>query len=259
MRSGLDIGGKIMDNQNEIEIDLMGLLLRLKSKIWVILLVTVIFALGGYVGSKLFSTPVYTATSQVYVYQANKGGMDYNELAMATQLRKDCALIIQAESVSRKVIDKLGLKTSPAALSVGIKVTTEDNTRILNLTYTGADPEQAALIINTVREVATKRTEEVLQSSVLRTLFEATLPQAEITTNVRKSTLVGGAVGAASIIVLLIIVFLLDDTIRTEDDVQVHLGLSTLAVIPLSNELLVSRGRRNGSQKQPFGRWHQRR
>jgi hypothetical protein len=39
----------------------------------------------------------------------------------------------------------------------------------------------------------------------------------------------------------------LDDTIRTEDDVQVHLGLSTLAVIPLSNELHVNRGNRNGA------------
>jgi capsular polysaccharide biosynthesis protein len=248
-----------METQQEAELDLIGLLLHLKRKIWLIVVVTILAALVGFVGSKMMTKPQYTATTQVYVFQRDQVSMDYNNLTVASQLRRDCAVIIKSESVTREVVELLDLPINPKVLGKAIKVDTEDNTRILKISYTDVDAERATLIVNTVREVATKRTEEVLQSSVLRTLFEATLPQAEITTNVRKSTLVGGAVGGAAIIVLLIIVFLLDDTIRTEDDVQMHLGLSTLAVIPLSNELLVSRGRRNGSQKQPFGRWHQRR
>lgn len=248
-----------METQQEAELDLIGLLLHLKRKIWLIVVVTILAALVGFVGSKMMTKPQYTATTQVYVFQRDQVSMDYNNLTVASQLRRDCAVIIKSESVTREVVELLDLPINPKVLGKAIKVDTEENTRILKISYTDVDAERATLIVNTVREVATKRTEEVLQSSVLRTLFEATLPQAEITTNVRKSTLVGGAVGGAAIIVLLIIVFLLDDTIRTEDDVQMHLGLSTLAVIPLSNELLVSRGRRNGSQKQPFGRWHQRR
>lgn len=239
-----------METQHEAELDLIGLLLHLKKKIWLIVAVTVIAALIGYAGAKMFTTPLYTATTQVYVYQQDRDLIDYNNLTVASQLRRDCAVIIKSESVTREVVEKLNLPINPKALGKAVRVETEDNTRILKISYTDIDPERATLIVNTVREVAAERTKEVMQTSVLRTLFEASLPQAETTTNIRKSTLIAGAVGGVAIIALLVIFFLLDDTIRTEDDVQIHLGLSTLAVIPLSNDLHVNRGKRNGPAAQ---------
>ncbi len=237
-----------METQQEAELDLIGLLVHLKRKLWLIVVVTVFAALIGYVGAKIFTTPLYTATTQVYVYQQDKVGMgmDYTNLTVASQLRRDCAVIIKGESVTQEVVDRLGLPLNPKYLGKAIKVDTEDNTRILKISYTDVDPERATLIVNTVREVAAERTKELMQTDVLRTLFEASLPQAETTTNIGKTTLIAAAVGAAAIISLLVIFFLLDDTIRTEDDVQAHLGLSTLAVIPLSNELHVNRGSRSG-------------
>lgn len=240
-----------METQQEVELDLIGLLFHLKRKIWLIVLVAVLAGLIGFAGSKLFTTPLYTATTQVYVYQQNTS-IDYNNLAVASQLRRDCAVIIKGESVTREVVEMLELPMNPKTLSRAIRVDTEDNTRILKISYTDVDPERATLIVNTVRDVAAKHTKELMQSDVLRTLFEASLPQAETTTNVRKSTLVAAGVGAAAMIALLVLVFLLDDTIRTEDDVQNHLGLSTLAVIPLSNELHVNRGSRSGSRSQTW-------
>ncbi len=240
-----------MDNQNEIEIDLMGLLLRLKKKIWIILLVTVIFALGGFVGAKLLHTPMYSAVSQVYVFQANVGAgmMDTNTLTVATQVRRDCALIIQGESVAREVINRLGLKTTPERLMSSIKVTTEENTRILNLQYTGADAQQAALIINTVREVAAEQIAELMDMDVLRTVYEATVPEVPSNMNTKRTVVMAAALGLALSVVVLVVFFLLDDTIRTEDDVQNYLGLSTLAVVPVSDDLLVSRGGQKGSTR----------
>jgi capsular polysaccharide biosynthesis protein len=248
-----------MEIQQEAELDLLGLLLHLKRKIWMIVAVTVVAALIGYVGAKMFTTPLYTATTQVYVYQQDQDYMDYNNLTVASQLRRDCMVIIKGESVTREVVEKLNLPMSPKALAKAIKVETEDNTRILKISYTDVNPERATMIVNTVREVAAETTKELMQTDVLRTLFEASLPQAETTTNVRKSTLVAAGVGAGVMTALLVIFFLLDDTIRTEDDVQVHLGLSTLAVIPLSNELQSNRGGRSGSHGQFRGRKPQRR
>ena len=50
----------------------------------------------------------------------------------------------------------------------------------------------------------------------------------------------------SDLLTVLVIIFLLDDTIRNEDDVDNYLELSTLAVIPLSNELHVKRGGQKG-------------
>jgi capsular polysaccharide biosynthesis protein len=248
-----------METQHEAELDLMGLLLHLKRKIWLILVVTVVAALIGYVGAKMLTTPLYTATTQVYVYQkeADYEYMDYNGIALASQLRRDCAVVIKGESVAQEVIEELGLKMDPKALGKAIRVTTEDNTRFLNISYTASDPVLATTVVNKVREVAAVRTKELMGRDVLINTFEASLPQAETTTNIRKSTLIAAAVGAAAMTALLVIFFLLDDTIRTEDDVQTYLGLSTLAVIPLSNELHVNRGSRNGTRnRRPVRRFN---
>lgn len=234
-----------METQQEAELDLISLLLHLRKKLWLIIAVTVVAALIGYVGSKMLTTPFYTATTQVYVYQQDLEGIDYSNLTVASQLRRDCAIIIKSESVTREVVELLDLPINPKALGKAIRIDTEENTRILKISYTDVDPERATLIVNTVREVAARRTAEVMQIDVLRTLFEASLPQAETTTNIRKSTMIAGGVGFVGIVSLLIIFFLLDDTIRTEDDVQAYLGLSTLAIIPLSDDLQVNRSKRN--------------
>ena len=239
-----------METQQEAELDLIGLFLHLKRKLWLIILVTVLAGIVGYVGSEMLTTPLYTATTQVYVYQQDKvDAVDYNNLVVATQLRRDFAEIIRNESVTREVVERLKLPVNPKALGQAIRVNTEENTRILKISYTDVNAARATKIVNTVREVAAERTKELFESDVdvLRTLYEATLPQAEITTNSRRSTMVAAAVGAVGIISLLVIFFLMDDTIRTEDDVQIHLGLCTLAVIPLSNELQDNRGKRSGS------------
>lgn len=238
-----------METQQGPELDLMGLLLYLKKKIWLIALVTLLAALIGWVGSLMMTTELYTATTQVYVYQQDQNVMDYNNLVIASQLRKDCVVIIKGESVTREVVERLNLPMDPKALGRAIKVETEDNTRILRISYTDTDPERATLIVNTVREVAAEITKELMHGDVLGTLFEAERPFAESTTNVRKSTLTGAAVGAAAILVLLVLAFLMDDTIRTEDDVTTHLGVCTLAVIPLSNELHVNRGGSKGNSQ----------
>ena len=122
-----------METQQEAELDLLGLLLYLKKKIWLILTVTVFAALIGYVGAKMLTQPLYTATTQVYVYQQDQDYMDYNNLTVASQLRRDCMVIIKGESVTKKVVEELGLPMSPKALGKAIKVETEDNTRILSI------------------------------------------------------------------------------------------------------------------------------
>lgn len=240
-----------MENRNEMEIDLLGLLIHLKTKIWIIVLATLISAVGGYLGTKLSSNPAYTAETQVYVHQMNEEGISSNDLSASIQIRRDCAVIIRGESVSREVIKRLQLGMSPQALGELISVTSDADTRILNLSYTDTDPQRAATIINCVREVAVEKTKELMKVDVLRTVYEAEVPTAQVTTNIRRNTIAAAAIGCVVMLVLVIVIFLLDDTIRTEDDVDSFLGLSTLAAIPTSPELRVVRGSRVRKKKRP--------
>lgn len=232
-----------MENRTEMEIDLLGLLIHLKTKIWLILLATLIAGIGGYLGTKLTAKPAYTAVTQVYVHQISAEGVSSSDLGASLQIRKDCAAIIKGEAVTREVVERLNLPMSPQGLGSMISVSTEADTRILNLSYTDSNPQRAALIINCVREVSAQVMKDLMNGAdVLTTLYDADTPSAQATANIRRNTIASAVIGCVVMLVLVIVVFLLDDTIRTEDDVDSFLGLSTLAAIPTSPELRVTRG-----------------
>lgn len=252
-----------MENRNEIEIDLLGLLLHLKTKIWIILLATVVFAVGGFVWAKVSNTPVYTAEARLYVYQksANQSTTDDNSftpdnssLSVATQLLRDCAVIITGENVTDPVVQSLGLDISPKELGSSVKVKYEDNTRILKLSYTDTDPNRAAEVLNAVCDEAEKQIVDIMKVDALETIYKASVPTVENPINIQKDVITAAIIGAVLAAVVVIVIFLLDDTIRTEDDVENHLGLSTLASIPVSVELKVARPTRKSGKKIPTRR-----
>ena len=67
--------------------------------------------------------------------------------------------------------------------------------------------------------------------NVVETAF---LPTQKSGPNVKTITFLGGVLGVLAIVAVVIIEYLMDDTIKTADDVEKYLGLSILAMIPLS-------------------------
>lgn len=77
-------------DNDEITIDLTELLMVLWSEVHIILLSGILMALLAFVGTKLFITPLYTSTTQMYVLtkQDNNSSVTYTDLQTGTQLTK---------------------------------------------------------------------------------------------------------------------------------------------------------------------------
>lgn len=225
-----------MEKQDKVRFDLDGLVRYLARRIWIILLVSVVFALGGYIVGKITIVPQYTASTRIYVFRDNDE-MNYAGLQVATQLRRDCAILITGDNVTKKVVENLNLSMSPAALGKRIHVTSEDNTRILQLDYTDTNPERAALIINEVREVAMDQINDIMKVDVVSTVYEAEVPRSSSSMSATQYGMLAALIGAVLSLIALIAVFVRDDAIRTEEDAERYLGLSVLAVVPVSEEL----------------------
>ena len=58
------------------------------------------------------------------------------------------------------------------------------------------------------------------------------MPVSPSSPNTFKNTVVGGAVVMLALAAFYVIRYLMDDTIKTEEDVRRYLGLNTLAAIP---------------------------
>ena len=98
-------------------------------------------------------------------------------------------------------------------------------------------PQRAADIANCVRNVASQQLESIMDVDAVNLVYEAEVPERKSGPSVVKNTAIAALLGLLCAVGIFVIIYVLDDTIRTEEDVERHLGLSVLGVIPLDKEL----------------------
>ena len=170
---------------------------------------------------------------------------------MGTQLTKDYAQLITSRLVLEKVIEDLNLADvmedmDYEAMLDKVEVTTPTDTRILSITVTDTDPVMAMNIANSVREAAAVHIKNVMDIEAVNVVETANLPMEKASPSIAKWTLLGGCIGAFLVMAVVLLIFFMDDTIKTSDDVEKYLGLSTLALIPLDAQQASAK---NGKKK----------
>lgn len=231
-----------MDHQNDrVEIDLVGLFYYLKKKFLIIAAAFLLCAFAGYLCTTLFITPQYTAETRMYVLnRSNESNVVSSDYQISNYILNDYKVLITGKNVTKEVIDQLGLEISSSALSQKINVSAPDNTRVLQITITDTSAERAASIANAVREVAAQQIQAIMDVEAVRLVYAAEVPQSPSSPNVMRNTGLAAVLGVVVAIVVLALIYILDDSIRTEEDVEHYLGLSVLGVIPESGDMNTS-------------------
>lgn len=223
-------------SEEELEIDLVGIALDLWRKMPFILLITVVTAIAGFVYSSFFVTPMYQSSTKMYVLstQDESKGTTYSDLQMGTLLTNDYAELIKSRYVLETVIEDLELDLSVKQLSGEISISNPSSTRIITLTVKDASPINAMQIADAVREVASEHIKNVMNIEAVNVVDKANLPTTKCEPSVKKYTLLGAAAGFVLICAIFVLRFILNDAIRTPDDIERKLGISCLAVVPVN-------------------------
>ena len=232
------LGVVMMEKRNASEIDILDLLLYLRKNIIFILLICVMFAAIGFAGTKYLMAPQYTASTRVYVLnRSNENMVVYSDYQISTQMLSDYKVLITGRNVTRQVVESLGLDMDHAALAQKINVTAPEGTRFVQISVTDTDPVRAAQIANMVRQIASVQIRELMDVDAVNLVYEADVPDSPSAPNVTKYTVMAAIIGMVVALAIFVAVFVLDDTIRTEEDVSRYLNLSVMGVIPLDAEL----------------------
>lgn len=226
------------NQMDEIEIDLREVFLLIFSKLWLIILVGVLTAAIGFGISAFLIPPSYESTSKIYILnKQDENTVTYSDVQLGTQLTKDYAELIQSRLVLEKVIEELQLADMDYEDMLSkVKVTTPADTRILSITVSDYDPVLAMEIANCIREEAAIHIKNVMDIEAVNVVETANLPMEKASPSIAKWTVIGGCIGAFLVIAVIMLIYFLDDTIKTSDDVEKYLGLSTLALIPLDTQ-----------------------
>ncbi len=224
----------VMTNRDdEIVIDLREVAMLLLSKIWLIIVCTVVAGAAGLLFSALALTPQYESTTSIYILnKASDNAMTYSDTQLATQLTKDYEKLIIRRYVLEVVIEELGLDVDYEELLEQVSVKNVTDTRIIEVTVKDANPKNAQIIADSIREVAAKYIKDVTDVEAVNVVDKANLPTDPSEPSVLMWTAVAAMLGLIGCAGVLIVAYLMDDTIKTADDVAKYLGLGTLASIP---------------------------
>jgi len=122
-------------------------------------------------------------------------------------------------------------------LANSITVDTPTDTRILDITVANHDQYKAKEIADKVAQISSDSICKIMQIEDVNIVDEANFPSAPVSPNVKKNTMIGGILGILLAAAFVIIRFLLNDTIRSSEDIERYLGISTLALIPIEEDL----------------------
>ncbi len=231
------------------EIDLIELFLALKRRIVIIILAAIagIVIMGGY--TVLFVTPMYSATSMLYVLTTSTSITSLADIQLGTQLTSDYSILMTTHPVIDTVIENLGLDMSYEELVGKITIDNPSDTRILNITVTDPVPETAQNIANELAAVTVVHMAEVMKTEEPSIAEEAQLPTSPVSPNLSKNCAIGALAGLILSAGIVIILYLINDKVHTEDDIEKYLHMTTLGIIPSRESKKQKLGRRKRHDK----------
>ena len=237
------------------EIDLLELFFRLIENFKIILASGLFIAILMGIYSYFIATPIYEATSQMYVLSSRDSAINLSDLQIGASLTNDYEEVLYTWEVQSMVRQNLNLPYTNEQLSKMVSVSNPSDTRILKITVRSKDPQEAKDIADEYISVASDYISDVMLTDAPTVLSAAQLPRSPVSPRKFFNVALGFIVGCLIAVILIVVVFVMDDKIKTADDIRRYTGLPTLAVVARDPEAIQasnssmssSKGRRRGA------------
>jgi len=207
----------------------------LVQKLWILLLAALIAAGTVFAVLRMTYTPLYSSTATLYILRQNEDADaddTADDFSLALKVVNDCTYLLKSRTVLNAVIEDLALELSYEQLEGAVSAVNPENTRILEVTVKAASPELAKAIVDRVCGIGQDSITEAMGFRQVN-LFEHGTYDPEPCNTPSAAVYVLAAVSAAVLVYLVFLtVYLLDDGIKTAEDMEKVLGISLLGEIP---------------------------
>ncbi len=226
------------------ELDIVELLYAIKDKIVYIVATVVIFALVGLIYSKFFITPMYKSSTTFVLSKSTTDKSNLNEnntnseaitstdIALNSKLVSTYSEIIKSKTVSKEVIDSLGLDMSTSKFKSRVDVSSKADTELIEITVSNEDPKLAADIANSLAEVFRDKVNDVYNIDNLSIIDIAEPEVTPYNISTVKNIAIFAVIGLILSCGVVFLIVYFDDTIKDEKDIEGLLGIPVIASIP---------------------------
>ena len=218
-------------------IDLLEILRLLKKNLLVILAVTILLAVAGYLVSAFAMTPQYEASATLIVNSredqaTTQAPITNDQLTSATKLVDTYAVILTSDTVLDKTISNLNLNMSYNDLVERVRIESVNSTQVMKITVKDTDPERARAIVADIVEQAPEIIIQTVKAGSVEIISQAKAEPEPVSPSKAKNTVLAGMLGLVISVGIVILRYLLNNKFMTDDDITNKLGLTVLGVIP---------------------------
>ena len=215
------------------EIDLLELFRAILKHIKLIIVLCILFGLGGFFGTKLLITPTYTASTSIYLTPqiSESGSLDYNSQMANSKLVTNVVNLLTQNNIMSEVAKDVGLENA-SSVKKCVNVTNQTDTEIVTITATTTDPKLSKDIANGTVNTFIKTMQKNLNVRNIEVVDKAKLSYIPSGPSVKKNTMMATIVGFVLGCGYAVLKFLLDNRLRTKEEAEKYLGIPVFCEIP---------------------------
>ena len=219
--------------EEEFTIDLKELFRIFLKNLKLVLVLVVLFALGGFLISKFLIQPTYTATTSIYLTPevSESGSLDYNSQMANSKLATNVVSLLTRNNIMTEVANNVGLESAKEVRDA-LTVENESNTEVITITAVSEDPQLSKNIANDTVQTFINRMQKNLNVRNIEIVDKAKLSYEPSGPNIKKNTGLGALFGLLVGIVYSFIQVLFDKRLRTKEEAEKYLGYPVFCVIP---------------------------
>lgn len=217
-------------NSNYIDlVEVFGAIFQRKG---LIILVTILFGIVGFLYSAFLATPLYNASAMMIVNSGERN--DYvtqDQLNSAATLVETYSVIITSDTVIDDVVDNLGMEDTYNSTVRNISVAAVNDTQIMKITVTATDPQIALDVCEEITNIAPEVIVKTVKAGSVELVSKADTSWKQVSPNVKRNTAAALALGLLLSAAFVIIVSMLNNKVQGEGDLK-QADLAILGVIP---------------------------
>ena len=222
------------------ELDLKELFEMFWNKKIKIILIVAIFVVMGIIYTMAFVTPEYTSLTTLVLAGQEKSDDNKSQTITTTDITLNSKLIatyselVTSTNVVRQVISNLGISMDEEVLKKNISVNEREGTDMIEISVTDKSPTNAMKIANETAKVFIEQISEIYNINNVHVVDQAEEPKEPSNINHAKDVIIFAFVGIVVSVMYVLIANMLDNTIKTREEVERLYKIPVIAEIPLA-------------------------
>ncbi|SEF56184.1 Capsular polysaccharide biosynthesis protein [Caloramator fervidus] len=225
--------------EQEVTLDLHELFNVLRKRAKLIFGTILFFVIFSIILSFFVLKPVYEAKVTVIIgkeEQNTEKRIDYNDIMMYQKLVKTYAGIAKSRTVVEKTIKDLNMNIDYEKFLDKLSVTPQPDTQIMDIKFQSKDPHEAMLTANKLTDIFLEESKRIYPTNTIQVMDYAVLPEKPVKPKKLLNIAIAFVIGVMVSLGLVFMLEYMDNTIKTENDVEKVLELPVIGIIPKYKE-----------------------